>query len=679
MASDIANPADVAYVPPYEGRALAPICEGWRAKLELARQWKNVQFQDDADEAMDYFDGIGRKFWDAAYAYGERGYLKKGWKGRMPGFTLTMNVVSRFVQLFGPSMYQQNPGRTVNVRERAPLSPELFGNPMDPMAQQQMMMFAMQEQAEQTAKMTAASLLEEYLNYTPDELDLVTNMRRAIDEAIIKGAGVCWIEMFTPPGSQMRMVGSFYDSIDNLFIDPDAEQWEDVKVIYRKCCHPYYEVEREYGLAPESLKRYCTHESAESQGETKGSDQSKDSRNRGTTNDLLTYYKVYSKCGIGARLSGFGKDIRGNITQSAHLKPLFDRLDDNCYLVIVPGCEYPLNLPPELQQQEFQDELQMDGTVLRGEEQLFSAIQEAVRWPIPFWLDGGWPCEVLAFHEKPGQVWPISHLKPGIGHLQFLNWAMSFLAERVMTSSTTFVGAMDSMSESINKAFSEPDIAGYAFIKFKQAMNSSIKDAVQFLNPPEVNLNLWQMIEAVNADFEKAVGLNELIYGVQDTQSRSAADVQIRQSNSSVRIDDMRKRVEKFLERIARKEAIAVRWMLTGQDVAPILGQTRAMLADQLLFNQPMDLVAREFSYTIAPGDSATRNQLQKQQNLQGAIQTFAPIFGSLLATGQVGPMNSLISEFGNVFEMDVSGMMIQPPMLPPPPEQGGPPPAEAA
>jgi hypothetical protein len=694
---------ETPYIPPYEGRALAPLCSGWMAKFELARKWKKEQFQEDADEAMDYFDGMGKKFWDLSYACGPRGYLADGWKGRMPSFTLTMNIVSRFVQLFGPSMYQQNPHRTVFVRERSPLPPEvvvgmaqqqvqqmLAQQPMMLMPEQMQMIvdqqanaILMQEQQEVAIKQTAASIMEEYLNYTPDELDLVSNIRRAIDEGIIKGAGCLWTEVYTPPGSTMRMIGSFYDSIDNLYVDPDAEQWEDVKVVYRKCVHPYRDVEREYGLKEGSLKRYATHESAHSQGESSTDDQAKDSRNRGATNDLLTYYKVYSKCGIGIALSGFGINKDGTDAESASLRPLLEQLDDRCYLVVVPGCEYPLNLPPELQQMQFEDQMLPDGSMQSGADQMLASIQEAVRWPIPLWLDGGWPVEVLSFHEKPNQVWPISHLKPGIGHLQFLNWALSFMAERVMVSSTTPVGVMDSVMEEVTKALQNPSkIPGFALLPIKTSMQAKINDMIQPIDTPTVNLDLWTLIEMVNADFEKQTGLNELAYGNAETQSRSAADIQIRQSNSSVRIDDMRRRVEKFSERIARKEAIAVRWLLGPEDLSPVVGEMRAQLADQLLFNQPMDQVAREFSYQIGPGDGATRNRLMQQQNVMSAIQTFMPVFSQLIGAGQPGAFNAMLEQFGKSFDFDVSGMMVQPPMMPPMPpegEQQGPPPAEAA
>lgn len=649
-----------------ESSSLRPIVRGWESKITLARRFKNTQFDEDAAECMRFFDGMGTKFWDRDYAFGGRGFLDKRAGVRMPCFRMTVNKAAELVQLFGPSMYQQNPYRTVYVRDRAPLPIELFGNPLDPMAQQAAMSIGQQEMMEDTARRTAAGILEEYLNYTPSELDLRSQLRRVIDEAIIKGAGVAWTELYTPPGSTMRMVGTFYDSIDNLFLDPDAEQWEDVKVIYRKCCHPYWEVEREYNRPAGSLKKYCGNESAESQGETSDNPSSAVDRTNGQTNDLLTYYKVYSKCGPGVRLSGFGKDVKsGRSNDHEALRPLLENLDDECYLVVVPGCSYPLNLPPELTQQQFADQVQVDGTVIPAEEQMFSAIQEAVRWPIPFWIDGGWPCTMLSFHEKPGQVWPIAHLKPGLGELKFLNWAMSFLAEKVMTASNTVMAVLNCYKEQVLEGLSESK-GGYSTIGIPENLGKSIGEIISFMDPPQFHEALYNVTEKVSQEFDKRTGLTELVYGLSPTQSRSATDVQVRQGNSSVRIDDMRTRVEAFCEMTARKEAIAVRGMLTAADLAPVVGQLRAQLAEQLLFNQPWDLVAREFSYRIAPGSTATRNKLLEQQNITAAVQQFMPLFAQLLPIGQVSPINTLVEKWSKAFEVDPKGMLIEPPMMPP-------------
>ena len=58
----------------------------------------------------------------------------------------------------------------------------------------------MQQQMQEGGATDAAraALLECYLNYTPAALDLKTESRRVIDEAIIKGRGCWWSEMYTP-------------------------------------------------------------------------------------------------------------------------------------------------------------------------------------------------------------------------------------------------------------------------------------------------------------------------------------------------------------------------------------------------------------------------------------------------------------------------------------------------
>ena len=61
---------------------------------------------------------------------------------------------------------------------------------------------------------------------------------RGIDEALIKGRGCLSCGTWTPPGSDTTYVGSFFDTVDFLFIDPDAEAIENAWWIARKICQP---------------------------------------------------------------------------------------------------------------------------------------------------------------------------------------------------------------------------------------------------------------------------------------------------------------------------------------------------------------------------------------------------------------------------------------------------------
>ena len=77
-----------------------------------------------------------------------------------------------------------------------------------------------------------ASLMEGWLNYTPDEQPgggLAQHAELAITEALVKGRGTLWVAPYTQPGSKMTLTGCFWDTVDNLLIDPDSETLDDAK------------------------------------------------------------------------------------------------------------------------------------------------------------------------------------------------------------------------------------------------------------------------------------------------------------------------------------------------------------------------------------------------------------------------------------------------------------------
>ena len=221
----------------------------------------------------------------------------------------------------------------------------------------------------------------------------------------------------------MKMYGSFYDTVDNLQIDPDGEGLTNAKWIMKRCIHPYWHVEREYGVPEGTWQDKSSIESFNAQAVVESTASEGDmNRKRGLTNDLMVYYKVFSKMGMGGRLQGIAQNLR---------EPLA-RLGDYCYLVICDKIDYPLNLPPP-----FCDIL------MSGDEyaiqQAMPEIMQRVAWPTPFWADDAWPVTVLDFHEVPRQTWPMSHIKPAMGELKFLNWAWSFLASKVKIACRDFL------------------------------------------------------------------------------------------------------------------------------------------------------------------------------------------------------------------------------------------------
>lgn len=642
--------------------ALKAITQGWLKKIELSLKHKKP-FSEDAREAMSFYDGPHNWFWKDTYARHEQGYNRAI---APPGFRMQCNRVFEAVKLFGSVIYHRNPVRSVTPAKYPFVSPDQLG-----VADDQAMM-AYQQAAQQTIQKTdtrkaVAVVLEKYLNYTPNELDLKTHSRRVVDEGIIKGMGLWWTELVTLPGSDLRFVGSFADSVDNFTMDPDATEMEDILWCARRCVHPIDVVAAQYGLDREQLKGHLEGAKAldlaadeqvfmEEDYQYKG-------RRIGKSNELVTYWKIWSKTGIGDRLKDMPKEIVGS----------FDGLGDNCYIVVCEGVNFPLNMPPETLGEEVDEETGVPPSLFR-----------AVQWPIPYWAEAnGWPFVPLDFHRKPGYVWPISHIKPGIGELRFLNFALSFAAQRAAVSCETLIGVSKAADQDVKDQILATSERGFKIVELSETLGRSVNDLISVFQLPTVSPELWKIIEAVTEMFDKRVGLTELAYAMTSSQMRSATEASVKAEQLSVRPDDMANRLEDAMGLLARREAFAARWLLEPKDVEPIIGPIGAAAWAQYVTALDPSTIAREFDFRIEAGSARKPNKATRVEQMQAALQTLGPILQSLVPMGVVDPLNALISDWAESLDIDAKDYLIppppppQPPMGPggPPPGPGGPPP----
>ena len=604
------------------GHPFSPLCGLWIEKLERARKHKREVFQDDADRAQSFFDGP--KDWDELM--GIKGFVENV---PCPDFKISVNKAFELVTTFGPNLYHDNPTRTITPRQPLDIPPELFPDP-------QLLMSLQQQQAlENLQDEFRAALLSQYLNLTPNELDLRANARAAIDEALIKGRGCLWTELYSPPNANFRMVGSFADSVDNLFVDPDACCFGKAKWIARRCCHPVWEVEREYGLPPGTIRG--THESYESISDNPESDDTLYFRRKGESNDLLVYWKVYTKMGMGGRLSG---------GMSGALRKTLEYFPEHCYLVIAQSVPYPLNLPPQAMQ------LPMDQIV------------KMVDWPIPYYQIDQWPVSELDFHVTQNVCWPTSHLKPAFGELRFINWAMSFLAGKVRTTSRDFIACLKSASEEIKTAILENRDLQLLEIT---SDHKSIAEVVQFLQHPGMNSDIWQVIADLERKFEQRTGLNELTLGsAPSKQIRSAEEAASRNNAAAVRPDDMAKNVEAWMSRVAKKEAFASALMLGNKDIEPILGPIGASFWVSYVTTADINFQGRRFDCRIESGSSRKPNKDQQVSNMTEGLQVIMPVLQAYAgASGDWLPVNNLISEWAKSRDL-VPGRFALAPTPPP-------------
>jgi hypothetical protein len=635
-----------------EEHALRPLTTAWCSKIKLAWDDKKKKFQDDADEAMRFFNGPYDWLYDTKGGKDRTAFAFVGDEVESPrlSFQMTVNKAAELVQIFGPALYHRNPVRQVNSRKNWAPSPDLYGNPQDPNIQMMHEQAMIQVVGSRVRDQARASLLEQYLNYTPTALDLKTESRFAVVEALLKGMGVLWTETYRPAGAQMQFVGSFFDTVDNLLIDPDAKSLRDAKWVARKCVAPYWQVEREYGLEQDSLKSAGSFESLDRQAVVSVDPKGEYNRATGRTNDLIVYWKIWSKMGAGARLSGARTDLRERL----------DPLGEYIYLVVSDCCGYPLNLPVEVSSGLMSDDVDENLPALQ-------AAQQGLQWPTPFWADDAWPFTMFAFHPVPGSVWPMSHLRPGMGELKFLNWAYSMLAGKIKNACRDFIAIAKSASEELKENIRVgPD---YTFIEV-EAIHGDIDKIVKFLQHPGFNKDVYEVIERIAHNFERRTGLTELMYGMSSVQLRSAEEASVKSDQLNVRPDDMANKVEDAMTDAARKEAICARWHLEVQDVAPVVGDVGAMWWEQLLLNEPVEAVLHSLEYRIEAGSARKPNKSRDAANMQNAIQNlFQPLFGYAQATGDVGPVNALIQSWAKTIDLDATRFLLKPPPPPPPPD----------
>lgn len=629
-----------------ESNPLRQLVRTWTKKFEAAIKYKKP-FADDAKEAAMFFDSDHNFMWKDSYSRGEKGFNSSI---AAPSFRMQVNRTFELVDIYGSVIYHRNPVRTVTLSKQPDLPPQAYGLPDDPMMMtpedQQLMQMAQADADSRVSREAARILLESYLNFIPNELDLKRQARKFVREALLKGMGVMWTELVTlegTAGEPIRMVGSFYDSVDNLLIDPDYDNMDDMQWCARRCIRPLEEVAEQYGIPESDLEKHL-----DAATEIKADNEPRSSKRKsGQTQRLVTYYKVWSKCGLGDRFKDAPKESRG----------VFDAVGKFCYLVICEGVDYPLNLPPTLMQEEVDPEVGLP-----------SSITARTAWPVPYYLDpGGWPFVALAFHPKPGYAWPISLIKPAIGELRLLNWGMSFLASRIATSCETMIAVQKAADQELKDQLLAPSEGGFKVIELAEVLGRRIEDVISVFQFPQVTKDLWEILNATAEQFAQRTGLTELVMGYTRSQFRSAAEATIKQENVSVRPDNLANELEDSMSTLARREALAARWLLEPADVAPVLGPMGAVAWERHVAKREIDSLTRDFLFRVEAGSARKPNKASRVEQMTMAVQTLGPILAPLAGGGVVEPFNALMSDWASSLDLDATPYLIPPP--PPPPE----------
>lgn len=655
---------------------LQRLCSAWSGKMKLAKDHKREVFGNQAEECLRFYNTDHRfiynpRYWDGRAQWNrESGEVVQENVGGAPypSLKVCVNKTAQYVQVYGPFLYFQNPTRTVKARKFAAPPPEVFGidpmtpapppnsNPMMWTPQQQMYgqyQMAMQaDQLEERKRTYKASLMEDYLNYTPNELDLKNESQHVIDEALIKGRGVSFCNLWQSRSGGPRMPYTAWDSVDNLLLDPDSEKLREAQWCAQQCCEPYWVLADRYGIPREEMKKYAKRESMNQQGATSAYDLGIHHRKVGATADSIVYYRIWSRMGMGARLNQYDDDLATRIDSIKEF--------DNCFLVVAEGVPFPLNWHPNMSEP--------------------SDILEAVRWPIEFWRDDihPWPFAELDFCWNPRSIWPIAPLSFAMGFQMFLDWGYSAIASKMVRTCRDGILYDASKGADLLEEFQR---GMDMWIKAVNKGPGAWDEFIKVIQMPPMNPDLWHYLELAEKQFEDHTGLSDIMRGMSPHQYRSAEEAKLKGDFARLRPDDMANRTGHWMSLAARKEGLAGQWELKPvYDIQPIFGQTRAMAWSQLIEcaspenpqGQDPNLAARELDYRIEAGSSKRPNIEAEIQNTEVAAQFMAPnLLTAWQTSGDPGAWNHFMNAWAKPRGMD-GEMLTLPPLMPPPPPTGG-------
>lgn len=612
--------------------SLRQIVDIWRGKITYASQRKWSEFGKYAVWCEHFYSKSSHNF-----LFEQNGLIAGAYGGfdipaGMP--QVTVNLVYQMVDLFVPFMHYENPVRLMaDEGVEIPKELKLLAIPPD---QLQMAMMQGMQQAAMTGqpfdplslvpddpmrpmlRAVVRELLTPYLNYTPRELDLVNESILTLVESLVMGAGVLWQEIIDTPRG--RFVGSFHDSIDFLQIDPDFGLLRQSLWVSRERWEPKWMVERRWPhlvgkLQPQSLHRSFGRDSdRQATWAIEGAEHRRPNIDRGVdathtgSHDMIQYFEIYSRCGIGARLAGAPPELQEKL----------GHLPDNLYLVVSPSCEYPLNLHPD----------QLDVPAPYQDEQA-RAIKTGIQWHTEYHDDyaNPWPFVMLSYHPQRHSVWPISHVRPALGEQIMIDWIWSHVAFLIKKAKRKWFYHDQLDPETVERIQSDME----EFVPVAQQMGVPIDKLVHHVPADPIPQDMFTVAMHFERMFQMRTGTLDMLGGQQaERQMRSSHESQMMESYTKARPDAMAKRYADFMSKVARNEAIAVRRHIGAQDIhqflgepfdgasqIPVLGPLTQLWAEHVYKPDDIKAVLCEYEYRVE-ADSMRKPNVHDQLNAMG-------------------------------------------------------------
>ncbi len=623
---------------------LQAVVQLWETLISRDREDKEEKFARTARRAWDF---IGKGYMDLYGPTVHEDY-QPFVNGGGPYFKARLNKSQQFLDIYLPHIHFREPQRVITP-SRPELPPELLaaitGQPVPQGV-------PMPEQPQHTPDTVRAWLMQWYLNYLPGEYNLRLEAALACQEALVKGRGVVWLEM--TDGAYGSVPGSFYDSVDGLLIDKEARTMRTADYIIRQRRANRESLAASMRLSPERLENVSQVDANSlSSQDTEGDDCYTRNQVEDDKRTMVTYYEVFSRHGIGPR---YARDD----SEALRLRDLLGDLADRpTWLVILPGAGFPLNLPQEA----------MD----IGDR---ADIERRLSWPIPFHEDpvNPWPCTILDFQPHTKDAWAKSPLEAGLPLQVFLDQCYSFLMDRIAATSRNLIIVSDTMAESLRKAIAEG--VDQSVIPVDMGEYKRLEDMVKILDFPQVNKDIYTLIQMVQREFEMITGMDPLLLGnMGNTQARSASEMQIRDSRASTRPDDYKEKTAEWHSQIGRKEGFATRLLVpppvelfretveTTPDGTEIYGPLSQMWAVLVNTDDPREAAA-ELAYTIEAGSGQKKDKQKQLSDVNQIGQTLVQPLLAMFQQSGIGwqQYNAYVRLLGEATDQRLDDMMLPDP-----------------
>jgi len=601
---------------------LRPIVTGWLAKIEGAlgsparKRWTEV-----GNECIMFYNKSAAAMWDGDFT-------KKFWRGvKAPRFRVTINKAFEYVAVIGPNLIWDTPHRKATPGRILDIPQELIQ--ADPQMFQQLQMAAQMDQGKDRL---ISTLMEGWLNYTPREMPaggLEYHNEMATLDAMLLGHGALWPSIYNFPSSDRTLTGCFRKPPQDIIYDADFKTASECKWMALRHVEPHWQVERRFKLPPNSLKGKASLESSWHFSETQSqAGRATSDRQAGKTNDLVVWYEVFSKLGVGSRMTGMPDFLKSTLEQT---------VGDYAYICICPDCPYPLNCPSDVIRKGATPE----------------QVRDCFEWPVPWWTDSRWPYESLIFYEDPDSPYGVPPLAPALGELKAINAIVSWLVNRTWQSSRQMWAVLGQYHDDMKKVLDEGD--DQTVFAIPPGAGDDIKKVIQLIECNEVNQDAWQVLQLLSDAFDKRTGLTEVgAYGTSNTQSRTAEDVKAKQKAFGVRPEFMQKKVVAWQGRAASMEAMLAWMFVKAKDVTPLFGQGGSMLWQKFIESADHEEVVRQMRFQIEASSVRRPNRDRDIDNFQEYMGRWLPVmadYGKM--TGDFTPVNGAMKRWCELHDME--------------------------